>query len=242
MIRAIIETSLVDWDGKLTMVVFFDRCNFLCPFCQNWELILHPERFPKIHWTEVMAKLKKKKKWIDGIVFTGGEPFVYFRKLSEYARQLKAAGFGVKVDTNGGFPRELETLIKTGHVDYLAMDIKAPLDGSYLAAIGKERSEKNIMLVKKVKESISIIVNSGVGYEFRTTCVPGIIDADAIRMIGAQIRGAKRWFLQGFIPDHAYKQEYRNSRFSPAEMHGLLEAARGYVKTAAIRGVADQKT
>ena len=232
MIRAIIETSLVDWDGKITMVLFVDKCNFMCPFCQNWELILHPEKFPVIQWEKIVGVLQRKKGWIDGVVLTGGEPFVYTKEIRELAENIKKLNLGVKVDTNGAYPEALKELIDKNILDYVALDVKAPLDERYYSAAGKKIKLEN------VRESIRLLMRNVVNYEFRTTCVPGIIDEHAIDEIGQAIKGAQKWALQVFVPENAYKKEYRK-KLSPSyvsTLHKFLVHAQTYVSNTILRG------
>ena len=232
MIRAMIETSLIDWDGKLTTVLFFDKCNFMCPFCQNWELILHPDKHRVIDWPEIEKKLTAKLGWIDGVVLTGGEPLVYADEVAEIASRIKGLGFLVKLDTNGAYPDKLQSLIKQKLLDYVAMDIKAPLDEEYSVAAGKRVS------IKKIEGSIDILLkDNDIAYEFRTTCVPGLIDERAIKEIGRRIKGAEKWFLQQYVPKNAYKAEYRRlPRLTEKEIEKLLRAAGDYVANVKWRG------
>ncbi|MDH4211182.1 MAG: anaerobic ribonucleoside-triphosphate reductase activating protein [candidate division WOR-3 bacterium] len=231
MIRSIIETSLVDWDGKLTTVLFFDKCNFMCPFCQNWELILHPERFPVIEWTRIETILLSKKSWIDGVVLTGGEPLAQTKEVFDITRRIKALGFLVKIDTNGAYPEILHEMIEKGLVDYVAMDIKAPLDDRYDSAAGRKID------LAAIERSISMLMRGQTDYEFRTTCVPRIINTRTIAEIGKRIQEAKRWFLQRYVPENAYKKEYRNLRqISGADVSEVLRIAQQYVTNAKWRG------
>ena len=232
MIRAMIETSLIDWDGKLTTVLFFDKCNFMCPFCQNWELILYPERFPLIQWPDIEKKLTAKKGWIDGVVMTGGEPLVYQDEVADIAAKVKDMGLLVKLDTNGAYPDKMLKLIGTKLIDHVALDIKAPLDAKYNIATGRK-----VNLVK-IKKSLSILLEHGsVDYELRTTCVPGLIDEEAIRQIGRQIKDATHWFLQQYVPTNAYEEEYRKLQgLKEPEIEKLLRAAREYVANVKWRG------
>jgi pyruvate formate lyase activating enzyme len=231
MIRGFIETSMVDWDGKISAVIFFDQCNFLCPFCQNWELIIDPEKFPIVEWEHIEKMLLTKKGWVDGVVLTGGEPMYNEQELIETCEKIRDLGFLIKIDTNGGFPDTLQRAVDKKIADYIAMDIKAPLDKTYIVATGKQVD------LEKIKRSMGIIMNSGIDYEFRTTCVPGIIDEPAIHQIGSTIIKAKKWALQAYVPDNAYKKLYRKE-LTP-EYHGLLkkyhEIAKKYVANTVLR-------
>ncbi len=234
MIRAFIETSLIDWDGKITSVLFFDKCNFRCPFCQNWRLITNPEKFPEYNIDEIFKKIMQKKNWIDGIVLTGGEPLIFFDDIIEIAKKIKKNNLLVKLDTNGSFPEQLEHLIKLNLIDYVAMDIKAPFVQKYFIAIGKS-PKANLEVIERVKKTIKILKESNLDYEFRTTCVPGLIDEMAIRKIGEEIKGAKKWALQRFIPFNAYKKSYRSKTFDEKQLNELLRIAQSIIPNSKLR-------
>ena len=231
MIRGFIETSLVDWDGKISSVIFFDKCNFMCPFCQNWDLIINPDKFPVIEWSSIKEKLKKKKSWVDGVVLTGGEPLCDEQEVTEICEKIRELNLLVKVDTNGAFPDTLKKLSAKKLVDYIAMDIKAPIDKRYNMATGKQVD------LEKIKTTMAMLMKGDIDYEFRTTCVPGIIDENAIHQIGQLIKGAKKWALQEHVPDNAYKSLYQQ-KLSP-EYHRQLkkfsEISKQYVANTILR-------
>lgn len=234
MIRAFIETSLIDWDGKITSVLFFDRCNFRCPFCQNWRLLTNPEKFPEYNVDEIIKKISRKGNWIDGIVLTGGEPLIFFDDLVDITKKIKNYGLLVKLDTNGSLPEDLQTLINLGIVDYVAMDIKAPLNDTYFIAAGKN-PDSNPELIRNIRKSIKILIESKIDYEFRTTCVPGLIDEKALIKIGKEIKGAKKWVLQRFIPYNAYRKEYRDRSLDDRELNELLKTALSVIPGSKLR-------
>jgi pyruvate formate lyase activating enzyme len=230
MIRGRIDTSMVDWDGKLSTVLFFDRCNFSCPFCQNWELMVRPENYPVIELADVLDKLSSRKDWIDGVVLTGGEPTLDPEELRTVIVRIRALGFLIKLDTNGSTPRVLQGLLRDRLVDYVAMDIKAPLDEEYDPAAGVKVDPG------KLRESIRILRSGEVDHEFRTTLVPGIISEDNLRKIGTELRGVKKWFLQIFVAENAPPGAFRERKFLAAEVERLLKIAREYVPGAKLRG------
>ena len=125
-IKGFIDLSLSDWDGKLCSVIFLPGCNLRCPFCYNSTLVLHPETVETVPFLHVEDYLRKQRSWIDGVCITGGEPTIH-KDLPELCSKLKETGFLVKVDTNGTYPKMVKKLIDNGLVDYIAMDIKAPL-------------------------------------------------------------------------------------------------------------------
>ena len=222
-----IETSLIDWEGKIVSTLFVPSCNFRCPYCYNCDLILHPENFPDISHREINNYLLERKDFIDGICMSGGEPTLY-PDLSAYFRGIKSKGFLIKLDTNGTNPKLLKNLIDFGLVDYIAMDIKSSLDfDNYSRAAGI----KDKMMLAKVKESIELIMNSKIDYEFRTTVVPLLHSEEAIVKIARYISGAKKYVLQNFSPlEKTLEPSFQKIKpYSAEKIQELSEKARKYV-------------
>lgn len=232
-IKGFIETSLLDWDGKVSAVVFLPRCNFRCVFCHNYELVTHPEKFDTIPIERVKNFISTHSDFIDGIVITGGEPTIY-DDLPAFIQQLKECGVAsVKIDTNGTVPACLQMLIRNRLVDYIAMDIKAPLiaDKYYKNAGVK-------VDLHKLRESIELILTSDIDYEFRTTVVPTLITATDIIEIAKQINRAKKYVLQSYRPEHAYNEKLRAvPQYSEHDMEQFVELAKAYVTNVKLRGI-----
>ena len=193
-IKGVTNLSLVDWDGNVCSVLFLPNCNFRCPFCQNYALVLHPEREKTIPFGQVENRLKEQRGWIDGVCITGGEPTLH-SDLPDLCSKLKEMGFLVKVDTNGTNPVMIRELIDRGLVDYIALDIKAPLTVEKYSKATGVNAEK---LLGKVKETVRTLLTSKVDYEFRTTVVPTIHKEEDIEEICRDIRGCKKYVLQKF--------------------------------------------
>jgi pyruvate formate lyase activating enzyme len=225
----------VDWDGKLSSVIFLPRCDFRCPFCHNYALVLHPEKEKTIPFERVEEYLEKQKIWLDGVCVTGGEPTLH-RDLPEFCSRLKALDVQVKIDTNGANPTIMKELIEKGLIDYVAMDIKAPLTmQKYSKAIGVDA--KNFL--GKVKESVKMFLSSGIDYEFRTTVVPTLHTEKDIEEIARDIRGCKKYVLQKFditlgkkTLDPAFTEL---KPFTDEEMKAFFAAAQKYVPNVMIR-------
>jgi len=191
-----IETSLIDWEGKIVSTLYVSSCNFRCPYCYNCDLVLHPNNFKNIPFEDINNYLLKRRDFIDGICMSGGEPTLY-PDLPSYFKEIKDKGFLIKLDTNGANPKLLEDLLGLGLVDYIAMDIKSSLDfDNYSKAAGI----RDKVLLEKVKDSIKLIMNSKVDYEFRTTVVPILHTEKTIIKIAKYISGAKKYVLQNFSP------------------------------------------
>ena len=193
-IKGFINLSLVDWDGKLSSVVFVPNCNFRCPFCYNSTLVLHPERIETIPFAPVEDYLKKQRSWIDGVCITGGEPTLH-SDLPDLCSKLKEMGFLVKVDTNGTNSAMVKELMDRRLIDYIALDIKAPLTVEKYSRATGIRADK---LLEKVKETIKILLESRMDYEFRTTVVPTLHEEEDIKEICGGIKGCKKYVLQKF--------------------------------------------
>lgn len=222
------KTTLLDYPGHVAAAVFLGGCNFRCPFCQNGDLVLRPESQTEIGEEELFAFLKKRKGILSGVCVTGGEPTLE-KGLGDLVGQIKKMGYLVKLDTNGSRPEVVRKLLEGGLLDYIAMDVKN----------GKERYGETVGLEKidagRIRETIDIIIESGIDYEFRTTVVKELHRKADIEAIGREIKGARAYFLQSYqespgviVPGfHAYSKE---------EMEELAAAVRPFVEHVQIRG------
>jgi pyruvate formate lyase activating enzyme len=167
-IKGFLETSFVDWPGKVASVLFLPKCNFRCPFCHNRSLVENPEGHEDIPLAYIMARLADLEGWVDGVCISGGEPTIH-PLLPSLIAKIKAVGLAVKLDTNGTRPHVLKALIEKRLIDCVAMDIKAPLnETSYARAAGRAVD------LAAIQESISLLKQGKVEYYFRTTVVPAL--------------------------------------------------------------------
>jgi pyruvate formate lyase activating enzyme len=195
-IKGFLETSFLDWPGKLCSVLFLPYCNFRCPYCHNHPLVFHPERYATISLKDILARLHSLKNWIDGVCLTGGEPTLH-TDLPLLIREIKRHKFLVKLDTNGSNSQMLEILIEGREIDFVSMDVKAPLD-----PFRYSRSAGIPIQLKPILESIEILKRGKVDYEFRMTVVPGLHKEEDIRTLGDQLRVGRRFTLQNFNPEN----------------------------------------
>lgn len=230
-IKGFIETSLVDWDGMVCSVLFLPGCNFRCPFCYNHILVRQPEKLETVPWERVDRYLAGKREWIDGVVVTGGEPSLH-QDLNTLLMKIKKLRYKIKLDTNGYRPEVLEELFSAKLVDYVAMDVKAPLDESCSRAAGVEID------LDRIRRSIGAIIGSGLPHEFRTTVVPGIHTVEAIEKAGESLRGARRWAIQQFIPAQADDPALRSLPPLPeSEVREMQRRGQAFVDKCLIRGL-----
>jgi pyruvate formate lyase activating enzyme len=203
-IKGFLETSFLDWPGKLCSVFFLPYCNFRCPYCHNHPLVFHPERYSTIPLEDIFDRLHSLKNWIDGVCLTGGEPTLH-AELPSLIREVKQHGFLVKLDTNGSHPQALKNLMEAGEIDFVSMDVKAPLDPfRYSRSAGLPTNLKPIL------ESIEILRRGKVEYEFRMTVVPGLHRDEDIQALGRQLRVGRRFILQNFNPANPLDPSLKN--------------------------------
>jgi pyruvate formate lyase activating enzyme len=218
------QCSLIDFPGKICAVLFTEGCSFRCPFCHNPGLVL-PDRFIKnpISENEIFSFLEKRKGKLDGVTITGGEPTIQ-TDLKDFIKKVKFLGFAVKLDTNGSCPNVVESLLREGLLDYIAMDIKASLPRYHeLCGVTVDTS--------LIEKTIHLIINSAKDYEFRTTLIKELHNEKEILAMAKSISGAKRYTLQKFRADVTLDESLQSfSSYSNEEMVELCKAAMPYVQ------------
>ena len=202
VIGGIQKTSLLDYPDKISAIVFTQGCNFRCGYCHNPQLLKSENGIYEVD--AFFDFLKKRQGKLDGVVVTGGEATLQ-PDLKPFIQRVKELGFLVKLDTNGTNPNVLKELIEENLVDYIAMDIKAPLEKYQMVTNTK-------IDISKIEDSIKSIMNSNIDYEFRTTVLPSLISIEDLDSIGKLIQGAKKYYLQKFVVqseilDSSLKQE-----------------------------------
>ncbi|MFH1575912.1 MAG: anaerobic ribonucleoside-triphosphate reductase activating protein [Candidatus Margulisiibacteriota bacterium] len=233
VIKGFIETSFIDWDGKVVSTLFLPRCNFRCPFCHNAGLVESPQNYETIPLSRIENFLQEHRDFIDGICLTGGEPCLHVNAgLFEFLQRIKQLGFAIKLDTNGADPNCLKKIIDQRLVDYLAMDIKAPLDERYEKLAGVKID------LNKIKQSIELIRACGLPYEFRTTVVPTLLDNQDVAEIAEYLSGAKKFVLQQFVAENAWDDSLRGLKpYLKEEFDELIQVARKFIPQTLARGV-----
>ena len=193
-IKGFLETSFLDWPGKIVSVVFFPKCNFRCPYCHNHSLVLSPEKYETISVEYILDRLSEFKDWVDGICITGGEPTLH-ASLLDIICKFKSDDFLIKLDTNGTNPDVLKDLIEKRLVDYVSMDVKGPLD-----EIRYSRCAGVKVNLHDIKESIRTLKEGRIPYEFRITVVPTLLKEDDIIDLARQLSRADKFTLSNFNP------------------------------------------
>ncbi|MCF7792806.1 MAG: anaerobic ribonucleoside-triphosphate reductase activating protein [Candidatus Cloacimonetes bacterium] len=206
--------SLIDYPGKICAIVFTQGCNFRCPYCHNPELVEADKFCNPIPEEEIINFLENRKGKLDAVSITGGEPTLH-SDLINFLLECRSMGFSIKLDTNGTNPDILEKIIRLKLVDYLAMDIKAPLPKYAEVTCSNVDS-------KSIKRSIKLIENSNIDYEFRSTLVQNLLTTDDVLIMGQMLGKAKRYLLQKFVPSKTLNEDYvKFSSFSQENLNFL---------------------
>ena len=224
------KLTLLDYPGKTACTVFTGGCNFRCPFCQNTPLVLRPGEEPDIGEESFLAFLEKRQGLLDGVVVSGGEPTLQ-PELPDFLQKIKALGYAVKLDTNGGKPEVLASLLDSGLVDYVAMDIKNSPEKYALTAGVPELD------LAPIRESAALLLERGCG-EFRTTVVQELHTPEDMAAIGSWLTGAERYFIQNFRDSG----DILSPGLHPCtkdQLQALLDAVRAFLPGAQVRGEED---
>lgn len=228
IIKGFQPTTLVDYPGHVASIVFTAGCSFRCGFCYNKKLADDDPELKEIDSNEIFNHLDKRKRLIDGVVITGGEPTLY-NDLPEFIKKIKEKGLLVKLDTNGTNPLMLKKLIDDKLIDYIAMDIKNSPD-KYLLTTNRKVD------MNKINETIKLIMNSSIAYEFRTTVISLITKDDFIK-IGNWLKGAKKYCLQQFKPigDLIDPEFIKEKVYSKEELNEIKESLKPYFDKIEVR-------
>ncbi len=227
-IQGLQKMTLLDFPGHVACTVFLGGCDFRCPFCHNYEL-LDGTAPALLDDGQLLKFLQGRKGLLDGVAITGGEPLLR-KDLPDLLRSIRALGFAVKVDTNGNHPKALENLLAEGLVDYVAMDIKNS-PRKYAVTVGLEALD-----LAPIRESVRLLMEGSVPYEFRTTVVDELHAAADFEAIGQWIAGARAYFLQPFTDRDSVPFAGLHAP-SREDLEKYASTARVYVPYTSIRGL-----
>ncbi|NCT02250.1 anaerobic ribonucleoside-triphosphate reductase activating protein [Candidatus Parcubacteria bacterium] len=220
------KTSLIDYPGSVSAIVFTIGCNFHCPYCHNPELV--DETAAEISQEAFFTFLEGRIGLLDAVTITGGEPTVH-DDLPQFIARIKQLGFLVKLDSNGTNPTMLQELINAKQVDYIAMDIKSPLQ-KYDSTVARPVD------TAKIQESVTLLLEGNVPYEFRTTVVKALLPLEDFQEIGTLIAGAHKYYLQKFIPTKLLNPAFRKKTvYTDEEFEALRKTMEQYVKICLVR-------
>jgi len=223
------KLTLLDYPGKVACTVFTGGCNFRCPFCHNASLVLRPGQAEVLAEEKFWGFLQKRQGLLDGVCVTGGEPLLQ-KDLAAFLGKIKALGFLVKLDTNGSFPDQLAELLEHKLVDYVAMDIKNSRE-HYGLTTGLDA-----VAIENIEESVKLLEQKLVPYEFRTTVVRELHSREDFAAIGRWLSKDSPYFLQAFV-DSGDLIGAHLTAYTKAEMEQMAHILRRTMKHVAIRGL-----
>lgn len=227
LILGLTKTTLLDYPGKVAATVFTGGCNFRCPFCHNGHLVLNVANEQKIYTEEVMEHLTKRRNVLEGVCITGGEPTIQ-SDLPEFIGMIKDLGYDIKLDTNGSNPKMLRELISDGLISYVAMDIKNSKE-KYAFTTGCTETD-----LTRIEESIQILKEGTIPYEFRTTVVRQLHEPEDIVKISNWIGDETGWYIQSY-KDSDYVIQSGFSAYSKEELESMLSRIKNI--NCSLRGV-----
>lgn len=203
------KTSLIDFPDRVTTVLFTPGCNLRCPYCHNWKLVINPSG-PFLSEEEALKILEERRKFVDAVAITGGEPTVHW-DLPRFMQTLKEHGYAVKLDSNGILPGALKECLP--HVDYVAIDVKTSPD--LYPKLGAESADGLLKTIEMLKQGI-------VDYEFRCTVVPGFVDGETVQRMGEIVEGARLFAFQQFVPGDTLDPTFNSVKPYPKEKFSCL--------------------
>lgn len=217
------KTSLIDYPNKIASVLFTPGCNLRCPFCHNWRIVVDPKP-PFLHEQAALKILESRKKYVDAVVVTGGEPTMH-KEIPRFLRKLKDRGFMVKLDTNGFYPQVLEECLP--YVDYVALDVKTSPE-----KYGRLGAKDTAGLMR----TIEILKTEKVAYEFRTTVVPEFVEAEDIIRIGELVKGAKTHAFQQFVPEDTLDKKFETLKpYTPETIAEFAKTMKKFTENVILR-------
>jgi pyruvate formate lyase activating enzyme len=217
------KTSLIDYPNKVASVLFTPGCNLRCPFCHNWRIAVDPKP-PFLQEAAALEILESRKKYVDAVVVTGGEPTMH-KELPRFLAKLKERGFQVKLDTNGFYPEVLEECLP--YVDYVALDVKTSLE-KYSRLGAKDTTG--------FMRTVEILKTGKVACEFRTTAVPELVTAEDVTCIGEIVKGAKTHAFQQFVPQDTLDKRFEGLKpYAPEVITEFAETMKKYAENAILR-------
>ncbi|MFH1505367.1 MAG: anaerobic ribonucleoside-triphosphate reductase activating protein [archaeon] len=227
-VSGIQKLSLIDYPDKTATVIFLPGCNFRCGFCHNKDLV--EDTLGDLGEDKIFSFLESRKGLVDAVTMTGGEPTIH-KELPDFISKIKQLGFLVKLDTNGSNPTMLKQMIDSKLVDYVAMDIKAPLQ--------EYHKTTNIPIDKdKINKSVEFLKKGKVDYEFRTTLVPGLIDKASLMFIAKWLKGSKKYVLQQFRPKDCMDPDFNKKRpFKRQHIFDFQKAMQPHFKIVEVRNL-----
>ena len=225
------KMTLLDYPGKVACTIFTAGCNFKCPFCHNRELVFIPENYEYFDSQDVLDYLEKRKGLLDGVCISGGEPLLQ-ENLESFIAKIRELGYQIKLDTNGGYPQKLKSIVEKGLIDYVAMDVKNSRE-KYAETVGMNSASFNL---EPIEQSVEYLKTCGIDHEFRTTVVRELHTAEDLIEIAEWIGPGQKYYLQQYMDSENIIQRGFTA-YDAAEMEELKQTVAPLVPAVELRGV-----
>lgn len=229
-IQGLQKTSLIDFPGKISAVIFTGGCNLRCRYCYNYDLVERHEEMETYSEEYVFNFLKKRKGLLDGVTVTGGEPTLR-KALPEFIKKVKNLGYEVKLDSNGFNPEMIDLISSENLVDYYAIDMKtSPSKYKDLTQVDVD--------ISKLKKTINILKEKNCDFELRTTAVPGYLSMEDILEIKEFCSPIKKYFLQQYVNENTIDNSFEGIyAFSKEELFSFRDEIRTFADVCEVRGL-----
>ncbi|MEE8590090.1 MAG: anaerobic ribonucleoside-triphosphate reductase activating protein [Spirochaetia bacterium] len=230
------KTSLIEYPGKVATVLFTGGCNFRCPFCYNADLVQRPQELADLPGETVLEYLRTNRGLYQALVISGGEPTLN-AETPEFLAEVKALDLCTGLETNGTNPDMIAGLLKEDLVDYIAMDVKAPLTWeAYRRAAGL--NEGNRGWIEKIRATLELLKTAKAEIELRCTLVPKIHNREDLLNLARQLQGHRRFVLQQFVPERALDPLYRDEApFNAETLRELRSQIADLFGSCEVRGI-----
>ena len=231
-IKGFIESSLIEWEGNLSSVIFLPFCNLRCRYCHASALVLRSDELDTVPLKHVLRHLKGQKGWLDGVVITGGEPTLHKEDLLDLITAIRELPLKVMVETNGTMPAMIERMISSRYLDAIAMDIKAPLESAAYKNVTGKAIPPDV-----IRASIRHVIDSGLPHEFRITVVPGLLEEEELAKMAPELEGSDAVAIQNFKPDTCLDKRLTDlTPHLPEQMDAFRDIVSPYTKNCIVRG------
>lgn len=198
-IKGFIPSSLIEWSGNISAIIFLQGCNMRCPFCHGWRFLKNNDDLDNINLNLILKEMREKRGWVDSIVISGGEPTLLGNKLIDLIDEFRKIGLKVKLHSNGSSPKTIEKLINQNKIHCIALDYKSILSNNkYQKACGVNIN------IERIKDSFNIVGKSNIEVEFHTTLCPSIIELKDLYEMGRYLKNTaplSKWYLQQYNKD-----------------------------------------
>lgn len=222
-LRGFIDTSLLEWENNVATVVIAGGCNLRCPYCHSWRYVTGLQDLERLDPQIVFDLLQRQRGWIDGVVFTGGEPTLQ-PGLEKMIRRCRGYDVKIKLHTNGTRPEVVESLLAEELLDCIALDYKAPFGSRFYDTAGIPAEPENL---SAVMSTFAMAADSGIEREYHTTLAPAFVNSESLTDMAEALEPEGLWILQQFESgDCLDPVAAGQTRYSNAELDSLESIAR----------------